>query len=276
MTYHLLIQARDRMGLVHAISGVLFDFGLNIEQNNEFVDKNHKRFFMRTEFSGNIDENMLTSALQNRLPDVKIQLTPKSVKKVVVMVTREPHCLGDLLLRSRYSELEMEIQAVISNHDSLRDLVEGFSIPYHHVPHQGLERQAHEQKILDLAMGYEPEYLVLAKYMRILSPDFVGSFPNRIVNIHHSFLPAFIGASPYRQAYDRGVKIIGATAHFVNDDLDDGPIITQGVIPINHTFSAEDMAQAGRDVEKHVLAKALKLVFDDRVFIFGKKTIIFE
>ena len=276
MTYHLLIEAQDRMGLVHTISGVLYDFGLNIEQNNEFVDKNHNRFFMRTEFSGIIDEGMLVSTIKDRLPDVLIKLSSKNEKKVVLMVTSESHCLGDLLLRARYRELEMNIQAVVSNHDRLRDLVEGFGIPYHHVPHAGLERESHEQEVLDVVNDYDPEYVVLAKYMRILSPSFVGSFPKRIINIHHSFLPAFIGASPYKQAYDRGVKIIGATAHFVNDELDDGPIITQGVIPINHTFSASDMSQAGRDVEKQVLAKALKLVFDDRVFIFGKKTIIFE
>lgn len=276
MTYHLLIEARDRMGLVHAISGVLYDFGLNIEQNNEFVDKSHNRFFMRTEFSGTIDEDQLVKAILDRLPDVSIRLSPKSEKNVVIMVTREPHCLGDLLLRARYRELEMNIQAVVSNYDTLRDLVEGFGIAYHHVPHEGIGREEHEQKVLDAVKGYDPQYLVLAKYMRILSPAFVGGFPYRIINIHHSFLPAFIGASPYQQAYDRGVKIIGATAHFVNDDLDDGPIITQGVIPINHTFSASDMSQAGRDVEKQVLARALKLVFDERVFIFGKKTIIFE
>lgn len=276
MTYHLLIEASDKTGLVHAISGVLYDFGLNIVQNNEFVDRHHKRFFMRTEFSGAIDSKAIASAIKDRLPDAIIQLTPKNDKKVVLMVTSEPHCLGDLLLRARYNDLEMNIQAVISNHDKLRDLVEGFGIPYHHVSSQGLKRETHEQKILEIIQQYDPEYLVLAKYMRILSPAFVSKFPQRIINIHHSFLPAFIGASPYQQAYDRGVKIIGATAHFVNDELDDGPIITQGVIPINHTFSAGDMAQAGRDVEKQVLAKALKLVFDNRVFIFGKKTIVFE
>lgn len=276
MTYHLLIEARDRMGLVHAVSGVLYDFGLNIEQNNEFVDKEHNRFFMRTEFSGTINEHMLVEAVRNRLPDVGIRLSPKSVKKVVILVTSEPHCLGDLLLRARYRELEMEVQAVVSNHDKLKDLVEGFGIPYHHVPHEGLKREEHELRIIETVRDYEPEYLVLAKYMRILSPFFVSNFPYRIVNIHHSFLPAFIGAAPYRQAYERGVKIIGATAHFVNDELDDGPIITQGVIPVNHSFSPENMAQAGRDVEKQVLARALKLVFDDRVFILGRKTIIFE
>lgn len=276
MTYHLLIESEDRMGLVYSISGVLYDFGLNIEQNNEFVDKEHKRFFMRTEFSGSIDEDLLLRSIKEKLPDINIRLSTRRRKKVVIMVTKEAHCLGDLLIRSRYGELDMDVAAVVSNHNSLRDLVESFGIPYHHVPHQDLSREYHEHRVIDVINGYAPEYLVLAKYMRILSPGFVREFSSRIVNIHHSFLPAFIGASPYRQAYDRGVKIIGATAHFVNDELDDGPIITQSVMPVNHTYSAADMAQAGRDVEKQVLARALGLVFDDRVFIFGRKTIIFE
>ncbi|RQD58456.1 MAG: formyltetrahydrofolate deformylase [Desulfonatronovibrio sp. MSAO_Bac4] len=276
MTYHLLIESADRMGLVYAISGVLYDFGLNIEQNYEFVDKEHNRFFMRTEFSGSIDEDLLVRSIQEKLPDINIRLSTKRRKKVVILVTKEPHCLGDLLIRARYNELDMEIAAVVSNHDSLRDLVESFGIPYCHVPHQDLSREDHEQKVIETINDYSPEYLVLAKYMRILSPVFVQKFANSIINIHHSFLPAFIGASPYKQAYDRGVKIIGATAHFVNDELDDGPIITQNVIPVNHTYNASNMAQAGRDVEKQVLARALSLVFDDRVFIFGKKTIVFE
>ncbi|WP_045216458.1 formyltetrahydrofolate deformylase [Desulfonatronovibrio magnus] len=276
MTYHLLIEARDRMGLVHAISGVLYEFGLNIEQNYEYVDKQEVRFFMRTEFSGEIDQERLVKVLQNRLPDISIKLNQKKEKKTVVLVTKEPHCLGDLLIRARYGELDMKIQTVISNHDTLRDLVEGFGIDFHHIPHAGLQREDHEKKILEVIKPYGPDFLVLAKYMRVLSPYFVSRYPERIINIHHSFLPAFIGASPYKQAYDRGVKIIGATAHFVNDELDDGPIITQGVMPVNHTFSASDMSQAGRDIEKQVLAKALKLTFDHRVFIFGRKTIIFE
>ncbi|MFW5731080.1 MAG: formyltetrahydrofolate deformylase [Desulfonatronovibrionaceae bacterium] len=276
MNYHLLIEARDRMGLVHAISGVLYDFGLNIEQNYEFVDKEHQRFFMRTEFSGDIDEPKLKAELAARLPDIHISLTPKKDRNVVILATREPHCLGDLLIRGAYGELGMNIQAVISNHKDLEPLARSFHIPYHHVPHTGLDRQGHESGILDALRPYSPDYLILAKYMRVLSPSFVERYPQRIINIHHSFLPAFVGAAPYRQAYERGVKIIGATAHFVNQELDDGPIITQGVLPVTHTFSAEDMAQAGRDIEKQVLARALKLVFDDRVFIMGKKTIIFE
>jgi formyltetrahydrofolate deformylase len=193
----------------------------------------------------------------------------------VVLATKEHHALGDLLIRNFYQELKAEIVAVVSNHEYLRDLVAKFGIPYHYVAHQGLEREEHEGRVLEIIDGYQPEYLVLAKYMRVLSPNFVDCYRGRIINIHHSFLPAFVGAKPYHQAYERGVKIIGATAHFVSDDLDEGPIIAQDVIPVDHTFSAEEMIGAGRDVEKTVLAKALKLVFEDRVFINGNKTVVF-
>lgn len=192
------------------------------------------------------------------------------------MATKEHHCLSDLLIRNEFKDLNIEVQAVIANHDVMRSLTERFKIPFHFVPTDGLSREEHETQILALINNYNPDYLVLAKYMRVLTVGFINSFPNKIINIHHSFLPAFIGANPYRQAFDRGVKIIGATAHFVDDNLDEGPIINQDIIRINHTQTPLDMAQAGRDVEKIVLAKALKLVLEDRVFIHGNKTVIFE
>lgn len=154
-------------------------------------------------------------------------------------------------------------------------MVSRFGIPFHYISHEGKTREAHDQEMSEVIDAYHPEYLVLAKYMRVLSSAFVARFPNRIINIHHSFLPAFIGANPYRQAFERGVKIIGATAHFVNTDLDEGPIIAQNVIQVNHAQGARDMAQAGRDVEKIVLAQALKLVFAEKVFVSNNKTIIF-
>jgi formyltetrahydrofolate deformylase len=157
----------------------------------------------------------------------------------------------------------------------LRELTEKFNIPFHLVSHEGLDRTQHEQALLAAVSQYEPDYLVLAKYMRVLTPDFVAQFPNRIINIHHSFLPAFIGAAPYRQAWERGVKIIGATAHFVNNCLDEGPIIKQDVIPVDHSYSALEMARAGRDVEKSVLSKALQLVLNEQVVVYGNKTIVF-
>ncbi|MGE4295042.1 MAG: formyltetrahydrofolate deformylase [Campylobacterales bacterium] len=275
--YRLLIETEDKQGLIHAISGVLLRHNLNIEQNNEFVEKSFNRFFMRTDISGEPDEAALMADLRAVLnDDHRINLVPKKKKRVVVLATKEHHCLGDLLLRHRYEEMDIDIVAVVSNYDTLRDLVENFNIPYHFVTHEGHTRESHEEALLETIAPYNPEYLVLAKYMRILTPRFVGAYSDRIINIHHSFLPAFIGANPYRQAYDRGVKIIGATAHFVNNDLDEGPIIAQSILPVDHTHNAVDMARAGKDVEKQVLAKALRLVFDDRVFIFRNRTIIFE
>lgn len=275
--HRLLIDTEDKKGLIHQISGVLLKHNLNIEHNNEFVEKNFNRFFMRTDVSGKADKAKVIADLKEFLdPDHNIQLIPKRKKRVVVLVTKEHHCLGDLLLRNRYDEMDIEIVAVVSNYDELRDLTENFGIKYHFVSHENHTRESHEDALLDVIANYSPDYLVLAKYMRILTPKFVKAYDQKIINIHHSFLPAFIGASPYKQAYDRGVKIIGATAHFVNNDLDEGPIISQGILPVNHNYSAENMAQAGKDVEKQVLAKALRLVFDDRVFIFKNRTIIFE
>ena len=165
---------------------------------------------------------------------------------------------------------------MVSNHQELGSLVKKFDVPFEFVGHEGVDRATHEQAVLAAVTAYAPEYIVLAKYMRILSAEFVAQYPGRIINIHHSFLPAFAGAAPYRQAFERGVKIIGATAHFVTAGLDTGPIIAQDVIAVHHGHSAADMARAGRDVEKIVLARALKIVFEERVFLSGNRTIIFE
>ncbi|HSV96465.1 MAG TPA: formyltetrahydrofolate deformylase [Spirochaetota bacterium] len=276
-THILRIDCADRKGLVHAITGVLFRGGLNITSTHEFVDRQTQHFFMRTEFAGELDRETVLGGLHASLPeDTRIALSEKRRKDVIIMATREHHCLGDLLLRHRYGELNARVLAVVSNHNDLGELVEKFEIPFHCVSHDGVSREEHEDAILKVVELYAPEYIVLAKYMRILSHAFVDRFPNRIINIHHSFLPAFIGANPYRQAYERGVKIIGATAHFVNHSLDEGPIIAQSVIPVDHTFSVDDMQQAGRDGEKVVLARALKLAFEDKIFVNGNKTVIFE
>ncbi|MFW5607605.1 MAG: formyltetrahydrofolate deformylase, partial [Campylobacter hyointestinalis] len=164
---------------------------------------------------------------------------------------------------------------VVANHDTLKPLVEKFDIPFNLVSAENLSREEHENAVLEVLKKYKFDYMVLAKYMRILSPFFVSNFPKKIINIHHSFLPAFIGANPYKQAFERGVKIIGATAHFVTDDLDEGPIITQDVIRVNHEMTWKDMQRAGRNVEKVVLSNALDLVFDERVFVHENKTVIF-
>ena len=173
-------------------------------------------------------------------------------------------------------ELPGRIVAVVANHDDLRSLVERFGVPFHHVPHEGLSREAHEAAVVSAIDGHAPEYVVLARYMRVLSAAAIARYPDRIVNIHHSFLPAFAGASPYRQAFARGVKLIGATAHFVTEELDAGPIIAQDVTTVDHTDTPERMAQAGRNVEKLVLARAVRLVLEERVFLHGGRTVVFE
>ncbi|HMJ88903.1 MAG TPA: formyltetrahydrofolate deformylase [Candidatus Acidoferrum sp.] len=273
----LLVECPDRRGLVHAITGVLLRHDCNVTRNHEFVDSDANRFFMRTEFTGHVDGERIVAETTSFLPDGGVtRLASPGKRRVVVLVSREHHCLADLLVRNAFGELNSNILAVVSNHEALRSLVEKFELPFHFVPAENQSRDEHEAEVVRIVAQYDPDWLVLAKYMRVLTPEFVQKFPRRIVNIHHSFLPAFIGAKPYQQAFQRGVKVIGATAHFVTDDLDQGPIIVQQVIPVDHTHSASDMTQAGRDVEKIVLAHALELVFEDRVFLSGNRTIIFD
>jgi formyltetrahydrofolate deformylase len=273
----LLIDCPDQQGLVHKITGVLYHHHLNILRNDEFVERTTGHFYMRTEFSGELNAEKVIYGLRGILPDeANIRLESTHAKRVVLLATKEHHCLSDLLVRNMYQDLHMDIQAVIANHEHLRPLVEKFDIPFICISHEGLSREAHEEAVLAAIEPFNPEFLVLAKYMRVLTPAFTRHYPNKIINIHHSFLPAFIGANPYRQAFERGVKIIGATAHFVNDNLDEGPIIMQDIIHVDHSKTAADMAKAGRDVEKIVLARALKLVFEDRVFVRNNKTVIFE
>ncbi len=276
-THRLLIKCRDEVGLVSRITGTLARHQCNIVANGEFVAEEEGLFFMRTEFEGDIDREALEQEVAAQLPEgAMVRMPAPRTPKIVVFATREAHCLGDLLIRWTFGDLRADIQAVISNRDSLRALTERFDLPFHHISSEGIEREAHEARVLEVLREYQPDYLVLAKYMRILTGGFVEHYPQRIVNIHHSFLPAFIGARPYHQAYERGVKIIGATAHFVTADLDEGPIIEQGVIRVDHTHTAAAMARSGRDVEKTVLAQALQRVLEDRVMVSGCKTIIFD
>ena len=276
-THILMINCRDERGLVFKVTSVLYRHQLNIISNDEFVERDSNWFFMRTEVSGELNKETLLKDLYAILPEgVEIKLTDYHKRNIVILTTKEYHCLSELLVRHQYNDLNATILAVISNYDLLRELAEKFGVPYHHVDHTNKSREQHKKEVLCLLQQLNPEFLVLAKYMRILSPQFVSHFNNRIINIHHSFLPAFIGAQPYQQAYNRGVKIIGATAHFVNENLDEGPIISQDVIHVDHSHNARELAQTGRDIEKNVLAHSLKLVFDDRVFVHKNKTIIFE
>lgn len=261
---------------MHAVTGVLVRHGSNVVSNHEFVDPHAEYFFMRTAFTGVDDASAVEAEVRSLLPEgAVVTLADDRPRRLVLLATKEAHCLGDLLLRHAYEGgLNADVLAVVANHDTLRPLAEAFGLPFHHVPHEGLSRAAHERAVLDVLAGYDPAYLVLAKYMRILSPEFVARYRDRILNIHHSFLPAFVGARPYHQAFERGVKIIGATAHLVTDDLDTGPILAQGTHPVDHTYTAEAMAQAGRDVEKVVLARALRLLLDERVFLHGNRTVV--
>jgi len=272
----VLIDCEDAKGLVYKISKIFYERDLNIDSNREFVDKEQHKFFMRTVVSGQLDVSELENALREIAPEnARLKVIVPQRKKIVILATKESHALGDILIRHEAGELNASIEAVIANHDTLKPLVRRFDIPFFHVPTEGLSREEHEENVAKLIDKNQFDYIVLAKYMRILTSSFVSRYPQQIINIHHSFLPAFIGANPYKQAFERGVKIIGATAHFVTDDLDEGPIIAQDVIPVNHRLEWRDMQKAGRDVEKIVLSRALNFVLHDRVFVHGNKTIVF-
>jgi formyltetrahydrofolate deformylase len=273
----VIIQCRDRVGLVAAISGELTHAKLNIISMDEFVDKANNRFFVRLDVEQTINKQQLEFELKQLLPDdAIITINPSPEKKLVVLVTKDYHCLADILVRNYFKTLGATVMGVIGNHPDLQDICDRFSIPFHHISHEQESKQLYEDNVATVINSYNPDYIVLAKFMRILSPGFVEKFERRLINIHHSFLPAFIGANPYRQAYERGVKLIGATAHFVTNDLDEGPIIAQQTIPVNHTFTAQDMVKAGREIETAVLAKALQLVLHDKVFVYKNKTVVFE
>jgi formyltetrahydrofolate deformylase len=276
----VLVDCPDSVGLIHRITGVLGDHRLNIETNQEFVDTATRHFFFRAEVrpaAGDVAADALRADLEGVLPaGATVRVSAVDRRPIVVCVSREPHCVGELLLLDAVGELPGRIVGVVGNHDLLRPLVERFGIPFTHVPHDGLERPGHERALAAAIDAHAPAVVVLARYMRILSPEFVGRAAGRMINIHHSFLPAFAGAAPYRQAFERGVKLIGATAHFVTAELDDGPIIAQDVIPVDHADTPGRMAQAGSNVEKLVLARAVRLVLEDRVFVHGHRTVVMD
>lgn len=273
----IVIQCIDQVGLVASISAVLAKEQLNIVSLREHVDQADNRFFIRLEVTSNGNGNMLEKKMRAVLPaDAFITINPIPDKKVVVLVTKEYHCLADILIRNFFGTLGATVQCVIGNYDTLKDICDRFNMPFHAISHEGVSKPEFEENISATIAQYAPDYIVLAKFMRILSPTLVEKFPMRMINIHHSFLPAFVGANPYKRAFERGVKLIGATAHFVSNELDEGPIIAQQIIPVNHSFTATDMVRAGKEIETSVLAKALKLVFEDRVFVYRNKTVVFE
>ena len=276
----VLVDCPDEVGLIHRITGVIERLRLNIESNQEFVDTSAGHFFFRAEVvpaDGPVAAADVAAGLEAVLPrTAHVRVTKVERRPIVICATREPHCLGELLLLDACGELPGRIEAVVSNHDLLRGLVERFGVPFHHVPHEGVSREAHEEQLRRAIDVHAPAYVVLARYMRVLSERFIDRYPSRIVNIHHSFLPAFAGASPYRQAFGRGVKLIGATAHYVTPDLDEGPIIEQDVARVDHSLSADDLTAVGRDVECVVLARAVRWHVERRVLINGHKTVVFR
>lgn len=281
-TARLTITCADRSGIVQAVSGFLYHQGANITALDQYAtEAQGGTYFMRVEFEvSQLEarrENLTQSfadTVANRY-EMNWQLTVVSdIKKVGVLVSKYDHALLELLWRHARGLLPCEITHVVSNHEDLRDAVTGFGIPYTVVKVSKENKAEAEAKIHEIMAGND--LLVLARYMQILSSDFVEKWPMKVINIHHSFLPAFVGADPYRQAYDKGVKLIGATAHYVTADLDQGPIIEQDVERVSHRYSVADLRELGEDVERNVLARAVRWHLEDRVIVHGNKTIVFD
>ena len=273
----LKVKCPDQVGLISKISSILYENKINMIRINEYVEPNDKQFFFRAELEGHNSDLDIISLIKKSLGEhIKIELTELAKKKVVILATKESHCIGDILLRAKSESLNIDVQAVIANHEVLGDLTSKFDTPFHYISHEGHSRDEHAKLMMNKINELNPDYIILAKYMRFLPACFVDQYQNKIINIHHSFLPAFIGASPYQQAYERGVKIIGATSHFVTVDLDEGPIIEQNILNIDHSYSAKELSDLGKDVEQLVLSKALKYVTEDRVFVHKNKTVVFK
>ncbi|MFF3670286.1 formyltetrahydrofolate deformylase [Microtetraspora malaysiensis] len=276
--YVLTLSCPDRPGVVAAVSGLLAGHGCNITESQQFGDPVANRFFMRVQFTGDLPLDDLRAAFTALAPEygMDLQLFDQAVKpRVLVLVSKFDHCLNDLLYRARSGLLDIEIVAVASNHPDLRPLTQSYGIDYHHLPVTPETKPRQEAEILALVEHYQADLVVLARYMQVLSEDLCAKLAGRVINIHHSFLPSFKGAKPYHQAYARGVKLIGATAHYVTHDLDEGPIIEQEVARVNHTHSPEDLAAIGRDVERQALARAVRWHTEHRVLLDGHKTIVF-
>lgn len=276
----LLIRCPDQHGLVARTAQFVAERNGNVVHADHHIDRSTGLFLMRLEWELDgfeVERDCIAAAfapLAERIGATWRLHFSDVIRRVAIWVTRQDHCLGDLVLRQRAGELRCEIPLVISNHDVLRDLCQRFDIDYHHVP---VDRQSRDHETLQLALLREHavDVVVLAKYMQVLSPEFLAAFPD-VINIHHSFLPAFAGASPYQQAFERGVKIIGATAHYVTPDLDAGPIIEQDTVRISHRDSVDDLIRKGKDLERVVLARAVRAHLEDRVLVHGNRTSVFD
>jgi formyltetrahydrofolate deformylase len=276
----LLVSCPDRKGLVASLAQVLYGHGANILDSDQHTDPIAAMFFQRIRFDLSTlttDRITLESAIREVAErfamDWRISYGTR-VRRVALFVSKLEHCLYDLLVRHRAGELPCEMAMIISNHADAARIAKHFEIPFHHLPITPGTRAAQETAARALLDGID--LIVLARYMQILSPEFVSAFPARVINIHHSFLPAFVGANPYRQAYEKGVKLIGATSHYVTADLDQGPIIEQATIRCTHRDSVEDLVRNGRDLEKRVLANAVRWHLEDRVLAYAGKTVVFD
>lgn len=281
-TYRLVISCPDKVGIVARVSQFVAEFNGWLTEANYHSDAESKWFFMRNEIkaesiSVSLDEFRAAFAeiAQEYEMDWYIR-DSKEKQKVVILASHASHCLADLLHRWHSDELPCEIPCVISNHTNLKDMADWHDIPFLHVPVPKEGKEAALQKTADLTAEHDADLVVLARYMQIIPPYFCRDYKNKMINIHHSFLPSFIGANPYQKAYDRGVKLIGATSHYVTDTLDEGPIIEQDVIRVNHRLNKDDMVRLGRDVEKSVLARAVLNHLEDRVIVHGNKTVVFD
>jgi len=270
------LQCADQPGIVHAMTSAVLACGGNIIENQQFTDPSTNTFVMRTRFetSQGLDgaQKSLNEGLAKFNPSLHIRPTAQK-PRALVMVTKESHCLRDLLYLEELGELYIEIPLVISNREDLRTLVESHGKKFLYLPAEN--KVAQEAEVMKQINELKINFVVLARYMQIMSAEFCNTMPGKIINIHHSFLPGFKGAKPYHQAHERGVKIIGASAHFVTSDLDEGPIIEQDVAHVTHIATPEELIAIGRDVERRVLAKAVKFYADDKVFIVGKRTVVF-
>jgi formyltetrahydrofolate deformylase len=279
----LLISCPDTKGVVATVADFVFRHNGNILHADEHADEESSLFLMRVEFDpAEFDLDLGEPFAREFTPiaqrfQMKWRLAQSSYRpRMVILVSKYDHCLVDLLYRHQSGELGCQIPLIISNHADTRPIADFHRIPFQHVPVARDNKREAEQKILSLLREQNPDFLVLARYMQILSNEFVYTYPHRIINIHHSFLPAFIGAKPYHQAFQRGVKLIGATSHYVTEVLDDGPIIEQDVVRISHRDTLDDLLQKGRDLEKVVLSRAVRWHVENRVLLYGNKTVVFD
>lgn len=278
----LLISCPEKPGIISTISNFLLEHEANVVKFDQHTtDPNAGMFFMRIEFDLNeydatytkIEKDLHGLAEENKM---QWQLNGKDERKrMAIFVSKEDHCLMELIWRWKSGEIAVDIPMVISNHPDHREEVEAYGIPYYHIPVTPDTKQEAEHKTLELMDG-KVDFIALARYMQVLTPSFVSKYRHQVINIHHSFLPAFIGANPYARAYNRGVKLIGATAHYITDDLDEGPIIEQNVQRVNHRYTAQDLKIAGRHVEKQVFAEAISWHVENKVIVHGNKTIVFS